>query len=702
MLRFKFISILLLSYFELFSQIQIGKDVPFLNSKNTDISIGPVYGLHPNLRNEYPTFYYFMEGNTNFDIKNIPLKMSFRYSNEKLKFGKANYFRLSLDVQSLRQSNFKLYKEEAGSYYYQMLAENKFLSELESKLAFLYQKQKELKLKNQQDSSLWDYNLNDSINFPSYNQFNVIDPSLSLNYNLQIDTTLNVPGYGSPSFEKYNFNSKHNLKQDSLFNLENDYLNSIKNSKEKINDLEGKYQQSLAKYNSIKNQTSGLDFLSSIKKFDIGLTAVGNSSFSSNSLPIEGIRFVYEANKYFIDFSSGFTLPNQLISNKIFDQVVYNSENVLNSSSFFQVNSSRFITNATIGYGNISGNYFAVENYYVGKLHFLENSEKKGTGRTITTNLTGNTKIGFIKGLTWKNTVGLTWFKEDSIYQTKNMEDKIGYSSKLSYDLKKNSIQLNYRYLSKEYDGWVQGVYLQQTDRLEFLLKQSLSRNVRTALRLARNRYAIESIFGRRQTNEGGIDFNLKINTRMFISSSYTLLQLSERNSQTISSNHFSHLGRLILTTTKTAKSFSFVTNHEIGMVSMQVIDTNQQMINAVSGYRFNKDKFGLGLQLNYSRFIGFNEINGQNFVIQPELNFRIKSFYLIANGQYLISQQYGNVFGGKVLLGFNFDKYVGVSFIFQKYLPTDFLFYNVMDDYRKPVYFKMSLNVHLFSPRKK
>lgn len=699
MLKTVILSIFILCFFDLFSQNQKDVSIPFFYSRNTDLSFGPVYGLSPNLRNDFPTFYYFMEGKTDFSIENVPFKMSFRYSNEKLVFGKSNYFRLSLNVQELRQSNFRLCQEEAASFYSQILNENKVLQELESKLAFLYQKRKELKLKNLNDSSLWNYNLNDSINFPSYNKFNVTNPSLSLNY-LQIDTTLNVLSYESPSFE--NYNSKYDLKQDSLLNIENDYLNSIKNSKEKINNLEGKYQQSLAKYNAIKNQTGGLDFLSSIKKFDIGLTSVSNSSFSSNSLPIEGVHFIYEANKYFVDFSSGFTLPNQIVSNKIFDQVVYNSENILNSSSFFQVNSSRFITNTTVGYGNISENYVAIENFYAGKVPFLENTLQKGNGRTITTNLTGNTKIAFIKGLSWKNTVGLTWYKEDSVYQTISIKDKIGYSSKLIYNLKKCSIQLNYRYLSKEYDGWVQGVFLKQTDRLELLLKQSLSKNIRTVVRMARNRYAIQSVFGRRQTNEGGIDFNLKINTRVLLSSSYTLLQLTERNSQSISSNHLSHLGRLILTSTKPAKSFTLVSNHEIGMVSMQIVDSSQQMINAVSGYKFNKENYGLGLQLNYSRFIGFNAINGQNFVIQPELNFKIKSFYLIANGQYLISQQFGNVFGGKVLLGFNFDKYVDVNFILQKYLPTDFLFLDGLDDYRKPIYFKMSLNVHLFSPRKK
>lgn len=682
------LTVLLLSS-ELCAQNRNHNDIPLFHSNSTNISFGPIYGLHPNLRNEYPTIYYFVEGNTNFNVKDIPFKMSFRHSDEKLRSGKVNYFRLSLDVQALQKRNVNSYRELSEEYLNQIDFENQQLKILEGKLAYLHQKQKELKVTNQNQHKLSKKTSIDSLIIPELALS--LDTSFNFNQKANIDSidfNVNTP----------KLKSENDSNLDTLHNI----MNSVLKSKENIKNLEVKYSESLSNYKSIQNKTGGANFLSSVKKLDVGLTSINKSSFSSNSLPIEGVRFAYQQNKYFVDFSSGFTLPNQLISNKIFDQLVYNSENILNSSSFFQVNNTRFVTNVTSGYGDVNGNYLAIENYYVGKINSIESSKHIPDGRTVTTNLTGNTNISFVKGLTWKNTIGLTWYKEDSLYQTQDLNDKIGYSSKLNYELKKSNIQVNYRYLSKEYDGWVQGIYLQQTDRLEILLKQALGKNIRLILRTAKNRYAVESVFGRRQTNEGGVDLNLKINTRVYLSSAYTILQLSERNSQALSSNHISHLGRVILTSTKNSKNYSFVTNHEIGMVSMQVIDTNQKMLNAVTGYRINLRQVGIGLQINYTRFEGFNELKGQNIVVQPELSYRNKSFYLMVNGQYLISQQFGNVFGGKIILGFSFDKYVDLNFIFQKYLPTDFLFYEVVDEFRKPLYFKMSMNVHLFSPHKR
>lgn len=77
----------------------------FVNDPSADLKIGSVYGIHPNLRNETPQGYYFIEGVSSATIVGLPLKMNFRNSNEDLRFGRASFFKLSFDTQKFRELN---------------------------------------------------------------------------------------------------------------------------------------------------------------------------------------------------------------------------------------------------------------------------------------------------------------------------------------------------------------------------------------------------------------------------------------------------------------------------------------------------------------------------------------------------------------------------------------------------------------------
>ncbi|MBN9294226.1 MAG: hypothetical protein J0G96_09625, partial [Flavobacteriia bacterium] len=72
--------------------------------ERTLIRFGANYGISPVYRNAYAAGYAFFETENKLFIKNIPIGFKCRFSNEKLYYGRANYFKLSFDSERYRSS----------------------------------------------------------------------------------------------------------------------------------------------------------------------------------------------------------------------------------------------------------------------------------------------------------------------------------------------------------------------------------------------------------------------------------------------------------------------------------------------------------------------------------------------------------------------------------------------------------------------
>lgn len=433
------------------NQPEAPKKRVFVNDPSADLKIGSVYGIHPNLRNEIPQGYYFIEGVSSATIVGLPLKMNFRNSNEELRFGRAGFFKLSFDSQKFRELNVEQLQGKIVGINSEIDSKNKILFGLQSKLSFLYQKKIELENKLKLNKANLPTLKEDSIDFEMHKKIE----SLSAIKGFEMpETSLNFE-----ASEKYNLDSL-NLKiegfQTKIDDL-NTNLKELKTQKQKLQELYSK-----------KVMNKATSFLSGIKKFDIGLTTLSKSSMSKNSIPMQGVHVQYVWDNYFTDVAAGYSLPNQLFSNQAFDQLIYNSGNIFNQGDFFQVKNTQFISSARIGYGKEVGNHIALENFYTGPfVKFLD--QKQNLSPSYTSNVTGKYSPTKLKNLKFTSSMGYTWKKQpDSLsinYQS--ITNSIALFSSASYSFTKtnSSLEASFRRIPSEYDGSTQGIYLNKTNR---------------------------------------------------------------------------------------------------------------------------------------------------------------------------------------------------------------------------------------------
>lgn len=678
----------------------------FVSVPGLDISLGPVYGIHPNLRNEYARAYFFVEGKGSVNILNMPFALKYRYSNEDVRFGRASYFKLSFDSEAYRRMHLGTLKTEMDGIDTDISAQNKKIYELQAKLSFLYQKKLEYENKMSALGYKWKLDSLDKIKFPDLNS-----PDFNFPNDLGIGTKTgldkvdlkdpNLPTLKLPDLPKVKIPDIPDYKIDS-FNLQFKALSTdLDSANFNLDKLKLKGNNLKAEYLSTVNRKA-VDFISGIKKMDFGLTSLSKSSMSSNAIPIQGVRFLYEEEKYFVDVAAGFTLPNQLFSNQAFDQIVYNTGNVFNAGNFFQINSMRFVSNANVGWGSLNGNHVAVENYYTGNA--LSKKYPDNKGRALTSNITSRYTPKSWQNLTWVNTIGYTWFSAADTSKVKpRLENKIALfsSATLTFPSIKSSLTASFRKIPKAYDGWVQGIYLTQTQRTELMYKQHITSRIRAAVRVSSDKFLLgNTLNSNRVINEVGVDVQSKINQHMVAFGNYSLLALRERATLEPRAD-LSHLAKIGLSTTGNLFKNKLFTNHDFGYAQINGMDSSQLLINVNSRYKYQMRNLDVGIQVNYSDFKGLSRLYGRNFVLQPEIGYRYDHFIIAAIGQVLWSEQFATNFGYQLRLGFAFSDFLDLNFMVQRFLPTEYaLFMDVQDENRDPIYMKMHLNIHLGKKR--
>jgi hypothetical protein len=668
-----------------FSQAPEGdlKKRAFVSNPSMELKIGSVYGIHPNLRNQFPQGYYFFEGVSSATFAGLPLNLNFRNSNEELRFGRASFFKLSFDSQKFRELNVSQLQGKIAGVDGEIDSKSKALFGLESKLSYLYQKKVELENKLKLNKPNLPKLNHDSLaleipkpdTLPKINAFEISDTSLNFK-----------------ELNKYNLdslNAKIQGYQTKIGDL-SAILKDLKAQKQKLQEL---YSKSV-----LRKATS---FLSGIKKFDIGLTTLSKSSMSKNSIPLHGVHFQYERDKYFTDFAAGYTLPNQLFSNQAFDQIVYNSGNIFNQGNFFQVKNIQFVSSAKVGYGKEAGNHLAVENFYTGpfiaKLDQFSKAEPK-----YTTNVTSKYTPNKIKNLTWINTIGYTWNKPaDSLKQlTDKVSNHISLFSNVVVDFPKmrSNFDASFRRIPSSYDGLTQGIFLSQTDRIEFGYKQIVTRNFRTSIKVVRDNFYLQTnSISSRQIDQATLDMQLKLTKHLVMTSSYSLLAMKDRSSEQVNSPELSHLGRLGINTVHEILKNVFTTNHDVSYAQINGFDSVQTLtqVNSKLNYELKRVKFGCAIQ--YSNFKGLTRIYGQNWLIQPEFGIKVRDFTVSVAYQKLWSEQFKNQQGFTFRTHFSFFKNLDFDLSMQRFLPTEYvLFTDKNTDFKKPFYLKFSTNIHL------
>lgn len=644
-----------------------------------NLSFGPSFGVHPNFRKEEPVGYYFFEGSASTSIKQIPFQIQFRQSNEELRFGRASFFKISFD-QELYQKRQKIaLNNKLNGITNEIKEQETLLYKLESKLSFIYQKLNEIKqieLNKPSQSSL------DIIDLDSIKFANLTFPNLDA-------PELNVSLLNSPSLN------------DSIYDKKQELESNIEKTIIKIQDLNHEYNKLNAAINQL-DKNENFNFFSGFKKIDLGLSTLSSSSISKNSIPIQGLHIQYKYNKYFTDLAAGYTFPNQLFSNQPFDQLLNNSGNIFNYSDFYQVNNVRFVSSAKIGYGDESKSFIAVENFYSGS-SFKQNNVNSNTNKSISSNVSSCLSPKKWLNFKWSNSVGMTWLDvRDSISTNEgkaSLFDKIAVYSSVEIKLPKlkSIFESTYRKIPSSYDGFIQGVYLNQTELIEFKYVQKLSNKLRISTRYRRDNFNLQnSINTKRLINSIGTNLVYQMNEHINLITDYSLLQLDEKGVVNPRSD-LSHLIKYGAFYKKLIKKNEFTLSHDMSIAKINGFDSVQSLIQSNFRSSFRIKKLRVGLNFQYTEFSGLSRLFGKNYVLEPTIDYQLHRFVLSVSGQQLWSDQFKKENGLRFKTQFALSEYIDCLLNIQRFLPTEYnLFLENKSKYTKPLFVLFKINIHI------
>lgn len=589
------------------------------------LSFGSNFGLNPNYRNPKPEGYWFVEGGANVNIKKLPFILSFRHSNELLFTGRPSYFKFSLNPQQQSFNRLDLISKKLELVKSEIDALSLNLSTTKSDISYLNTLLNNQKLKNQYLSS----------------------DSLGIDYSLHA----------------ISFHVDDQLKLDSLKQLENIQLQELKLSELKYDSLQLDYQLELKKY-----QKPNLSFL---KKFDIGLTTLPSSGISKNAIPIHGVSVGFERDKYYGSISSGFTMPNQLFSNALFDQIIYNHYNIFNQNDFFFVEKIKLVSSSIVGFGKENGSHIQVESYHAGntfdgKLKRIEN------GSSLTNNVLIQKQV---KAFRFVGGLGHTHYF-DSVKRGPISIDRVLVYGEVEYLRKDGRMKssMNYRKMPSDYENWVIGINTRSSEKFEIKNYYKITRRWITNLRFSMDKFQLpDSTSTQLSTRQLGFDQQLKIQRNIQLFSNYTVLNI--KNSSTTRFD-LSHLAKLGVAFTKNAKHSSWIVSSDLSYAKMNMRDSLSELIQISNRIQYRTGRWIFGNEVSWNRNIGIGYFSGENWTVKPYFKFEKGKFFVSGSIKRLWSEQFGNHTGGDIKLSFWFTENVGVDYVLTYYLPTEFILF--------------------------
>lgn len=679
-MRLFFIFLFVFSGSELLLMAQTGTRLDW--NDGTHFVHGVNYGNAPIYRDSAAGGYLFLEGESKLNIKNIPLDIKFRISNEKYYYGQSNYFKISYNAARYRGILKNNYLKEIEDLDKLIKQQKQTLSDYESKWSYyrykypngLFETKKPTLGELKNNIPKLPNNLPDTFNL------DIKKPPLpTIGVDLSIDSIETHGKLPSGSYQQ-------GILQDSI--------NALKQRIEKYTQLYNQLQADYAKLNKFK----GTDFMSKIKTADIGLTGLKTGG-SGTTIPVQGVNFSYQDNTYFIEAAAGFTLPNQIVTTNIYQQLAYSHANVFNSGigSFFNINSTKILARTNVGYGNQETDNIAVETFYNSRaFRFNKNDSLYNVSLKdkLTTNINGQLRLLPQKNLLLKASVGVTWLDENTpVFRL--IEHLGGYVSS-DYMLKNQKISASYRYLTANYDAWVQGIFLAQNERMELAHQLKLVKKWNLRYHYARNRYFSNTIFGGTISNEYGLNTGYYGRNSGF-SLNYALLQMTDRNQSIIVNNKLNHMGGFMFYWNKNLKRKGrYALTMDNNTLFLDGRDTAYKIVTTSISNRFSFDRFYVGLTLKHQYYEGLKSLNGNFYIIQPEIGIKVRYFYF--RGFLAICKSEGNEWsiGGSGEIGFRFNKHLSWSFEAQKYLKNEyFLFRNLPNDVQ-PYIVKLKMIIDL------
>ncbi len=630
----------------------------------TDIGIGTVQGIHPNLDNVGFGNYINGDLRQSFRIKGIPLQFVGHVSNETLRIGKPSYFRLSYDEHTFNKLDKLNLQNDIDLKKLNLQCEMKALHELEGKLSYQREMLRRLELQDIPDLS----NIDLSALPDSLNGLNVPDLDLNL---------LNLP------------NGNNNQKLDAISLNIQEMTGKMKDIKGSIDSL----QFDLGELEK-KNLSTYVPEKFRLKKANFGLTSLSSGGLSNNTIPIHGLHVEGSYKRSFYDVSAGLTQPFQNFSAQVFDQITGNTQNVFNLNDFYNVNRMKFISSEIVGLGEKNRTHLKMEHYYSGRTwEAIKDRTSEAIANTV--NLSGNAEIKWIEKLNIGFLIGLSVKSKDTVNQSFGAES-LAYRGTANYKIEraKGEIQSEFRSLGGDYDGVSQGLVINGTRHAMIGYQQKLGRHSNVTTRFMEDRFSkTDSIVLFNQSRRWMTQLNSRINRYNKFQLSYSLIQGSGNEVQ----DRKGHLGTVMfINEIKIGKNM--LTNIVRGGYTFIPIRIgNQEITQGSISSDFHVDNFTYGLTGSYEKYIGIQQLWGENYILEPHVAYRGKKGEISFSYQYLKSQQFSEDHGFTFRANLSPSQFITWQVTGQRWLVKERNFFFIQaPSYVAPWYVDIKLIIHL------
>ena len=136
-------------------------------------------------------------------------------------------------------------------------------------------------------------------------------------------------------------------------------------------------------------------FLGYVKKLDVGMTYPNYSEFLVSRIPIRGVNFELEKNKFYLAFTHGKTVNNIFFTNNLISNNLNSARNLYNFFNFNNIEDGRRITSLKLGYGKKKDTHLHVGFLYgLGKVSYQDTSFLADQEKNLVAELDGAVAIG--------------------------------------------------------------------------------------------------------------------------------------------------------------------------------------------------------------------------------------------------------------------------------------------------------------------
>lgn len=470
---------------------------------NTSYSYGLLVG-YIDTSSSRPLQSFKTNGDFNINVATVPVRFTFNYNTLKNPFGVNNYFRASIDMEKYKEKQ-RLQKEKLQQISDKKIGESENIEKaligklgyaeiIKQRLKDEIDAQKETLAFDQYDLSTAESQLKDSAEskIPNVEKSEYIDDSS------RVDSLRNELKNREEELEK--LLSLYN-KLDSCYNQLQD-LKKVQDSIQSIYTTQKTYYSSFA---SNGMNAVGSKFLSHISKLDIGLTYPKTTALSSNSIPIKGVDFEYQKDKWYTSVSAGITMNNLMVTNDLVQSKLQYSQNMFNMFDFQNIKQKRFMTMLKSGYGTKDNTHLFFGIRYTNRAVTLNDLQKDSSNvvPSLGLELDLRLKSKYLKGTTLDVIYGKTSNTElqnDSTYLKPFSSLFSTYRTHVglikvtqTIDKLKSTVSGSLRWIDPYADMASIGVLQPNNIRIELTTKHSISNNFSFGTNFRKDRNNIDN-----------------------------------------------------------------------------------------------------------------------------------------------------------------------------------------------------------------